>query len=123
MCVLSHLRALYTFNPGPSCVDSAAPSCQDAAKAGNAHARALRPVRHAHTQVPEGASRPDVYYAHPEPWPARHTEALATYYGGRVFLCGSETDSSHPGYIEGAVRTGKKGAEAVRDVVAACRAA
>ena len=75
------------------------------------------------TQVPEGASRPDVYYSHPEPWPARHTEQLAAHYGGRVFLCGSETDTSHPGYIEGAVRTGKKGAEAVQDVVAAtCRA-
>jgi monoamine oxidase len=67
--------------------------------------------------------RPDVYHAHPEPWPQRHTDSLAALYGGRVVLCGSETDTAHAGYIEGAVRTGARGAEAVRDAAAACRAA
>eukprot|EP00238_Polyblepharides_amylifera_P011043 CAMPEP_0196593596 /NCGR_PEP_ID=MMETSP1081-20130531/76041_1 /TAXON_ID=36882 /ORGANISM="Pyramimonas amylifera, Strain CCMP720" /LENGTH=387 /DNA_ID=CAMNT_0041917619 /DNA_START=77 /DNA_END=1240 /DNA_ORIENTATION=+ len=62
--------------------------------------------------VPD-AKNSDVYYSHPQPWINAATREFASAYDGCVILCSSETDDLIPGYIEGAIRSGKRGAESL----------
>jgi len=70
------------------------------------------------SHLPEAANNQGLYYGHPEPWDPAVTREVAKLYSDRVILCGSETDTSQPGYIEGAVRTGTAGARMALDRLA-----